>query len=85
MFHFYVFRDSRGASIESFIVKNMVKVSVAHVNAGYPHGDSSISVVLELDPFDRVYCRLSNGIIYSENKSGAGMVHFSGFLIASFN
>ena len=83
--HFYVFRDSKGANIESFIVKNAVKVSAAHVHAGYPHGDSSVSVVLELDPLDRVYCRLSNGIIYSASKSGAGMVHFAGFLIASFN
>ena len=83
MFHMYVFRDDKQGYSESYIVKNTERLAVAHINAGYPHGDSSVSLVVRLNPLDRVYCSHVTGILYSDNKLGAGMIHFSGFLIAT--
>ena len=83
MFHMYVFRDNKAGYSESYIVKNTEKLAVAHINAGYPHGDSSVSLVVALNPLDRVFCRHVTGILYSDYKLGAAMIHFSGFLIAT--
>ena len=81
MFHMYVFRHP-GNNLDAFIVKDGVKLAFAHVNNGYPFGDSSVSLVVELEPLDRVYCRLSTGVLHSFARAGPGLVHFSGFLIS---
>ena len=82
MFHLYVFRHETGTGLDAYIVKDNVKLAMAHVHAGYPHGDASISLVVELEPSNRVYCRLSNGILYGHVYFGIGILHFSGFLIS---
>ena len=78
MFHLYVFRDSTGVYLDAYIVKDNVKLAITHVSANYPHGDGSVNLVVKLEPLDRVYCRLSRGILYSHGAN----IHFSGFLIS---
>ena len=82
MFYLYVFRSNTGVYLDAYIVKDGVKLAVAHISNAYPHGDSSVSLVVELEPLDRVYCRLSQGILLSHVGSSIGHVHFSGFLIS---
>ena len=82
MFYLYVFREASGGFLDAFIIKNNVRLAMGHVHAGYPHGDASVNLVVELDKSDRVYCRLSRGILYSHGWLGIRVIHFSGFLIS---
>ena len=87
MFHLYVFRADTRGNLNAYIVKNSVKLALAHVNAEYSFGDSSVSVVVELNGSDRVYCRLTTGVLHSFSyaTNPPGLVHFSGFLISEMN
>ena len=84
MFHLYVFRGETRGNLNAYIVKNNLKIGLAHVNAEYPFGDSSVSVVVELNNSDLVYCRLTTGVLHSFSYGShpPGLVHFSGFLIS---
>ena len=84
MFHLYAFRDDIvNKYLDAFIVKDNIKLAISHVNAGYPNGDSSATLVVELEPLDRVYRQLATGTIFGVVRLGrVGSVSFSGFLTA---
>ena len=83
LFHLYVFRDHARTGLDAFIVKDNVKLAMTHISNAYPNGDGSVSLVVELEPLDRIYCRLLTGTLYSHVWSGFGNIHFSGFLISA--
>ena len=84
MFHLYVFRGRTMGNLNAFIVRDGVKLALAHVNAEYLFGDSSVSLIVHLYRGNNVFSRLSGGVLHSFTRHGGpAIVHFSGFLITT--
>ena len=75
-FYLYMFWENTGDILNA--VKNNFKPALVH--NGYPHGDSSISLIIQLKVLDGVYYCFTLSAIQSFTRSGyaPAAVHFSG-------